>query len=144
AECAVCGGAMSREPAVQRATERSGRGGVRKILGVERDAGERRPALKRPAGTGHRDRSPRAQGAAGAPADRWRGQPPAGWEQTDHGVVLAEPEAAGAGGAMALVTREPRRGHEAHGLEAQRAEPRAPARDPLARSRFVEGEKLAF
>src|SRR5690242_20716640 len=117
---------------------------MREILGMEGNARERRPALEGPAGARHHDRAPGAKGVAGAPADRRRRHSPARRKQADDGFVLAEVQPAGAGGAVTLVAREPRRRDEAYRVKPERTEPRAAARDPLARGRLVQRQKLAL
>src|SRR6476659_2035461 len=111
---------------------------------MERDARERCSTLQGPASAGYRYRAPCADGATGAPAHHRRGDTPAGREQSDRRIVLTEAQPACAGGAMPFVAREPRRGHEPNGVESHRTEPRAAARDPLARRRLVQRKKLAF
>src|SRR5690242_1453122 len=117
---------------------------MREVLRMEGNARERRPALQGPARAGHRDRAPRTQGAAGAPAHGGRRHPPVGRKQADDGLVLAELQSAGARGAVALIARKPRRRNESDRLEPEREEPRAPSRDPFPGRRLMQGEELTL
>src|SRR4051812_29306775 len=134
---------VAAEPTVQRGAKRRCGGGVREILRVERDAGQRGPTLQHPPRPCDGHRPPGTRRRTRAPPHHWRANPPPRGEQPDRAIVLAEAEAVVADGTVAGGTGEPGGRHESDRREAQGRQARPPARDSLPRGGSVQGEELA-
>src|SRR5712691_5268752 len=114
------------------------------VLGMQSQPEERRPSLERPSGPRDSRRAPGSNRGARAPAHRRRRDLLIRRKEPHGPLVLAEAEPGVPDRTVALLAGEPRRRHEPHRPEPERAEAGEPPGDPLAGGRRVEGEKLTF